>query len=42
VEEVGGVPPGPFADVEVIREEAAMPISGFRTMLGIPRCSYTR
>jgi len=42
VEEVGGVPPGPFEDLEVIRQDAAMPVSRFCTLTGIPRRTYHR
>lgn len=42
MEEVRGAPPGPFPDLEVIRQDAAMPISRFTALLGIPRRTYTR
>jgi putative transposase len=32
----------PFEDLEVIREDAAMPISGFCALIGIPRRTYHR
>lgn len=34
--------PGPLRDLEVIREDAAMPVSKFCYILGIPRRSYFR
>jgi putative transposase len=33
---------GPFEDLEVIRQDAAMPVSRFTVLIGIPRRSYTR
>jgi transposase InsO family protein len=42
VEEVGRVPPGPFEDLEVIRQDAAMPVSRFAQLIGIPRRTYHR
>jgi putative transposase len=42
VEEVGGGPPGPFEDLEVIRQDAAMPVSRFCALTGIPRRTYQR
>lgn len=41
MEEVRGAA-GPFADLEVIRTEAEMPVSRFCALIGIPRRSYTR
>jgi transposase len=32
----------PFDDLEVIRQDAAMPVSRFCTLTGIPRRTYTR
>jgi putative transposase len=37
VEEAGGGAPGPFEDLEVIRQDAAMPVSRFCQITGIPR-----
>jgi transposase InsO family protein len=42
VEEVGGGSPGPFEDLEVIRQDAAMPTARFCALIGIPRCTYAR
>lgn len=38
--DVRGEPPGPYADLEVIRREAGMPISRFATIIGIPERTY--
>ncbi len=42
MEEVGGAPAGPYEDLEVIREDAAMPTSRFCALIGIPRRTYAR
>ena len=42
MEEVRGGPPGPFEDLEVIRQDAAMPVSRFCQLTGIPRRTYHR
>lgn len=42
MEEVRGAPRGPFEELEVIRQDAAMPISKFTALIGIPRRTYTR
>jgi putative transposase len=42
VEEVGGVPSGPFEDLEMIRQDAAMPVSRFAELIGIGRRTYHR
>jgi putative transposase len=42
VEEVRGGPAGPFEDLEVIRQEAGMPVSRFCHLSGIPRRTYHR
>jgi putative transposase len=42
VEEERSASSGPFEDLEVIRQDAAMPISRFTALLGIPRRTYTR
>ena len=42
MEEVRAVPPGPFEDLEVIRQDAAMPVSRFAQLTGIPRRNYHR
>ena len=41
MEEVRGAS-GPFEDLEVIRQDAAMPVSRFCTLIGIPRRTYHR
>jgi hypothetical protein len=41
VEAFGGAA-GPFEDLEVIRQDAAMPVSRFTALIGIPRHTYTR
>ena len=42
MEEVGGVPSGPFEDLEVTRQDAAMPVSRFAALIGIGRRTYHR
>jgi putative transposase len=42
VEEVGGGPAGPFADLEVIRVEAGMPTTRFCALIGVPERSWRR
>jgi putative transposase len=34
--------PGPFEDLEKIRKDAAMPVSRFSALIGIPRRTYFR
>lgn len=40
--EVGGVPAGPFEDLEMIRVEAGMPTSRFCALVGVPERTYRR
>jgi len=40
VANVSGEPPGPYADLEVIRQDEGMPISRFAAILGIPERTY--
>lgn len=42
MEEERGGSVGPFADVEVIRVDAGMPISRFCTVIGMPERSWRR
>jgi putative transposase len=42
VEEERGGPLGPFEDLEVIRQDAGMPVSRFAALAGMPRRTYTR
>ena len=42
MEEVGGVPPGAYEALEVIRLEAQMPTARFCRLVGVPERSYRR
>ncbi len=42
MEEVRGGPPGPFADLEVIRIEAGMPTTRFCALIGVPERTWRR